>query len=71
MICISMISLGISLLGFVQLTEAVKFVPLQPHGRNHLLIKPYAFYQPIITNTFFPSLATQNLYPTVNHKLYT
>ena len=34
-----MFSLCISVFRFVQLTAALKLVPLQPYGRKHLLLK--------------------------------
>ena len=38
-ICISMILLCFTILRFVQLVAAVKFLPLQPYGGKHFLVK--------------------------------
>ena len=68
MVCVSMISLCILVLGFVQLTVAVKLVPLQAYHRKHFWWKPqtHVFSQPLklITRTpkFGPSRTPQAQY---------
>ena len=70
-----MISLSISVFGFVQLTVAVKFVLLPPHVRKYLLLKiaNNTFSQPLTANknSFQPLAALQSLDPAANRKPYT
>ena len=75
MICVSMISICISVSGFEELTVAVKLVPLKPNDRKYFSAKTAnaCIFSKVIPNknSFQSSVAPQNLHTAVNLKPYT
>ena len=75
MICVSMISICISVSGFEELTVAVKLVPLKPNDRKYFSAETAnaCIFSKVTPNknSFQSSVAPQNLHTAVNLKPYT
>ena len=74
MIYILMISLLILVFRFLQLTAAVKLVPLKPHDRKWLSVETAnaIISQPLTANKHScqPLVVLQNLFPVANYKTH-
>ena len=66
-----MISLSISVFGFVQFTVAVKFVSLQPYGRKYPQTRAFPQLLTVNESSVQPLAALQNLDAAANRKPYT